>query len=173
MSLAQIASLIDSIITIGGGLCLLAFCPRFVAKISDPAKKRKTETLMKWGGLIMICSGFLLGIGKLAGTTDPATQAAEAINRSTPKMIDAITRFDRATAGPGQRVVIDQTVITMSAAQVSKATWDAFLPQLRKHVENSAVGKLPAQGITIIYRFHGSDGAVIGELTFLPPAKKP
>jgi hypothetical protein len=120
---------------------------------------------------VILC-GVLITLTKIGSLEDPATRAARMINNSSPKIVDAITRFDRAAPGPGLRVVIDQTLTTMRAAQIPKANREAAVPELRKKIENSVIGKLPAQGITIVYRYHCNDGALIGEVVLTPPAKK-
>jgi hypothetical protein len=168
----NLGSFIDCTITVALGLYFTLGRSRIVAKIIDPLKKEKAARVLKWTGPVVIVCGIVIAAAKLASVEDPATRAARMINSSSPKMVDAITRFDRATPEAGQRVVIDQTIITMTAAQVPKQAWEAFVPQLRKNIENSGIGKFPAQGLTIVYRYRGSDGILIGELVLTPPSKK-
>ena len=172
MSTQLIAWCIDCLIPIGIGLYLTLARPRIVAKIADPIKKGRTNRVLKICGPLVIASGLLIALTGIPASEVSAIQAAQMISTSMPKMVDTITRFDRATAGPGQRVVIEETVTTMRATDVSKEAWRRFLPELRKNITHSKFGWLPEKGITVVYRILGKDGVLIDDVTFTPANTK-
>lgn len=55
---------------------------------------------------------------------------------------------------------------------ILKSQCEAVVPELRRKIQNSGIGKLPAQGITIVYRYYDKDGALIGEVVLTPPSNK-
>jgi hypothetical protein len=103
----------------------------------------------------------------LTAYADPIVEAIKKLNEG-PKMVDSMTRFDRATAGPGQRLTIEETVVTVKASDISEEAWQNYLPQLRKNVLSSQIGMLTQRGITVVYRYYGNDGVLIHEVVFSP-----
>lgn len=172
MDLATIASFIDSAITVAVGLYVTVRGTHLAAKIADPAERQKRTRLFAWCGPGVMIIGLFMAYAKFLNIEDPATREANAIRRTLPRMVDAITRIDRVKAEPGQRLILDSTVTTMNAAQISKPGWEAFMPKLRKQIQSTGLDRLHADGITVVYRYYGKDGGLIGELVLAPPARK-
>jgi hypothetical protein len=174
MKFQLIVSLFGCLSGIGIGIFLLLALARkrVVWKTSDPAKKEKSERNLKNAAILAIIGGTIIGISNIPTIVvlsgDKAAQFARKLNESSPKQIDSITRFNKATAGPGQRVVVDETVM-LKASDVSEEAWQKFLPQLRQNVMNSQMGMLPAEGITLVIRYTDEDGAKFRDVEFLPP----
>jgi hypothetical protein len=164
----NIASLFDCLITIGIGLFLILGRFRITAGIRTPLKREQMVRALSWLGPVVIVVGALSGSATIFRIEDPAVRAVRTLNSSTPRMVDAITRFDHATAGPGRRVTIDETLITKKAADVNKVEWLIGAPLLQQNIRQSDLGKLTAQGVTIVYRYHGNDGVLIGEIECAP-----
>lgn len=175
MRIQLVASLFDCLSVIGIGIFIFLARKKVVAKMADPAKKVKVERVLKYAGILAIVGGFVGGltnIPRITSSRDKATQFARRLNKSCPRQIDSITRFDKATAGPGPRVIVDETVM-LKASDVSQEAWQKFLPQLKQNVMNSQMGELPAEGITLVIRYSDKDGARFHEVEFSPsrPAK--
>ena len=140
----------------------------------DPEKHalwlKKFGPMMRILGPIVILTGVITLINGLT-KEDLITQTIRELN-AAPKMVDQVTRFDRATANPGQRLTIEQTIITVKAADIPKTTWDSFVPQLRKNISSSKIGRLPSKGITVVYRYFGNDGKLVGEFIITPQDSK-
>ena len=170
MKYQLIASLFDCLSVIAIGVVILLARKRAVAKISDPAQKEKVGRILKYGGILAIIGGLISGITHIPAIVSPedrATQFARKLNESSPKQLDSITRFDKATAGPGPRVVVDETVM-LKASDVSEEAWEKFLPQLKQNVMHSQMGGLPAEGITLVIQYFDSDGVKFHDVEFPP-----
>ncbi|MDE3100419.1 MAG: hypothetical protein KGJ88_13195 [Verrucomicrobiota bacterium] len=166
-----IASLFDCLSVVAVGIFLLLARNRAVAKISDPARKEKVGRILKYAGILAIIGGLISGLTHIptfiASPDVRAAQFARKLNESSPKQLDSVTRFDKATAGPGPRVVVDETVM-LKASDLSEETWQKFLPQLKQNVMHSQMGELPAEGITLVIRYSDKDGAQIHDVEFSP-----
>ena len=170
MKLQLIAALFDCLSVIGIGIFMLLSRKRVAAKTPDPAKKVKTERWLKYCGILAIIGGAISGITHiptLISSGDEPAQFARRLNESSPKQLDSITRFDKATAGPGQRVVVDETVM-VKASDVTEEAWEKFLPKLRQNVMQSQMGSLPAKGITLVIRYSDKDGNKFHDVEFAP-----
>ena len=174
MNAQLIASLFDSLTIIGCGILLLLGRKRVVLKISDPAKKLKTERILKLCGILAIIGGTIIGLTHLPKSLSPTTPVSSAdlaarfaqkLNYSSPKQLDSITRFDQATVGPGPSVIVDE-ILMLKASDINEAAWQKFLPQLRQNVMNSQMGQLSAEGITLIIRYSDKDGAKFHDVEF-------
>jgi hypothetical protein len=179
MKAQLIATLFDSLTVIGGGIFFLLGRKRIVLKMSDPAKKLKTERTLKVCGILAIISGTIIGLANMAESMSPtssvssadlAARFAQKLNYSSPKQLDSITRFDQATVGPGPSVIVDE-ILMLKASDINEAAWQKFLPQLRQNVMNSQMGQLPAEGITLIIRYSDKDGAKFHDVEF--PSTQP
>ena len=172
MTTQGIAAIIDCTITIGLSIWLVLARPRIVAKILDPQKRARTDKLLRIAGPFAIVGGALTALSQIHSFEDRAEQAARFLNNSQTKMIDPITRFDGATAGPGERVVIEETIISITADQYPKAKWEALVPKIREKLGASNVAKLTGQGITVVIRYNDRNGLFIGEVVLTPTVSK-
>jgi hypothetical protein len=182
MNVQLIAPLFDSLTIIGCGIFLLLGRKRVVLKISDPAKKLKTESTLKLCGILAIIGGTIIGLAHMAesmspasstssvSTADLAARFAQKLNYSSPKQLDSITRFDQATVGPGPSVIVDE-ILMLKASDINDAAWQKFLPQLRQNIMNSQMGQLPAEGIALIIRYSDRDGVKFHDVEF--PSAQP
>lgn len=81
-------------------------------------------------------------------------------------MIDEITRLDKATAGPGKRLTVDVTIISLKASDIDRNVWNTtVIPKLKEGILASGVASVLRTGNTVTYRYTGSDGALIDELS--------
>src|SRR5689334_19400298 len=106
----------NGIIPLFGGIyaTLLAFgyLPR---RSKNPEKL--AVWMKRWGpiirvlGPVVILSGVITLVSGLT-QQDPITETIRELN-AAPKMVDQVTRLDLATAGPGQRITINHTIISM------------------------------------------------------------
>jgi hypothetical protein len=91
------------------------------------------------------------------------------LNQSAQKMVDPVTRFDRATAGPGQRITFEHTVMSLTASQVGIDAWLKFTKDLRRSIyKQEEVRRLLRRKVTLVYRYTDTNGALVGELEVLP-----
>ena len=156
---------------LGGIYCTLLAFGYLPRKVKDP--ERLALWRRKFGGIMRIVGPFVALSGVITlfnGLTaeDVITKTVRQINADTPKMMDQITRLDRAEAGPGRSIFITQTIQAFKASEIDRRAWQNFLPQFRKNVANSVVGRMPSKGITVIYRFYGKDGVFLDDVKFAP-----
>ncbi len=161
----------DSLILLGGGLYLLFVRKSMVAKVVEPARKAKIDLLFKLAGPAMMLGGIVLLSTQLGNADNRVRRYAQEFSAGAPRMVDDQTRLDRATAGPGHRVVLHHTVTRLKANEVDRSAWQrSVVPQLRQNVLNSRMNDVLGRGITLVYRYSGSDGVLIDEVVFVPPA---
>jgi hypothetical protein len=130
------------------------------------------------GALIIAASlgGIVKNIGKMAvqsitptaenreqNLIDGLKKAAKELNKNTPKMIDADTRMDAATIGPGLRININYTLPKHAAGEVGA---DQVIQYVRSTLENYACNKknmkiLMQWGAVIAYTYHAKDQTLI------------
>ena len=130
------------------------------------------------GALIVVAS--LAGIGKNVGKLavqssaltaenkepdliDELRKAANELNKNTPRMIDADTRMDPATIGPGLRININYTLPKHAAGEIDA---DQLVQYVRPTLENYACNKknmkiLMQWGAVIAYSYHAKDQTLI------------
>lgn len=170
MTSGQIATLLDCAIPLGIGIFLVLSRRRFVAGISDPGKRERTDRALRIAGPLVVVGSALTAFAQFLAYEGPAELAARQLNASGSTMVDSVTRFDRATAGPGQQVVIDETITTITSAQFPPDKWEAAVPELRKRIGASKAAKLSERGIKVVYRFYDKNGILIGEIALAPSA---
>jgi hypothetical protein len=96
-------------------------------------------------------------------------QVATEITRETPKMIDEVTRLDKATVDGANEITVDFTITSFAGKDVDKKKWDDLaVPMLKANIKNSIFGSLLKQGVGVKYRYHGNDGIFFAELVFDP-----
>jgi hypothetical protein len=130
--------------------------------ISQRFRNARSRTkVVLWTSILVLIAGF--GAQK----NNPEAQLAAAVKElnAAPRMVDAVTRLDRATQGPGMHLTIDETIVTTNAADISKEVWQRAVPKLRQQMRTGAAGKILAAGVSVTYRYYGKDGVLIGEVS--------
>jgi len=173
LSSAGGTSVVTRVISLLGGLLFLSAIPAGVIALCGIPKHGCRYLL--WRGLVGILVPVLL-----IGMAIPAflkvrslaahayvQNAATTLNKDAPKMIDEITRLDKAVAGPGNRLTVDVTIVTFKAADIDREVWNTqVLPNLKKGILGSPLAAvLQQQAGTLTYRYFGSDGVKIDELS--------
>ena len=97
-------------------------------------------------------------------------QAEVQINSTAPKMVDAETRLDGATAGPGRRLKYGYTVVRYKASEIDMNSWrNQVAPDIKRNVRNAeGMRYLFEIGTTVTYRYSGSDGVFVDEIVVTP-----
>lgn len=146
-------------------------------KPKDPVKHelwlKKFGPMMRiLAPLIIVTGAVTLGFGLLK---DDSIQAkARELNLLAPKMIDPVTRFDNATAGPGQRITLHYTVTSIKSSQITPEVWAKFSRELKQAVFKGAdVKRLHRKNIIQVFRYNDANGLFIGELVILPSDPAP
>lgn len=166
-------SVVTRVISLIGGLLFLSAVPAGVIALCGIPKHGCRYLL--WRGLVgVLVPVLLIGMAipaflKVRSLAAHAyvQNAAKTLNKDAPKMIDEITRLDKAVAGPGNRLTVDVTIVTFKAADIDREVWNAqIVPDLKKGILGSPLAKvLQQQAGTLTYRYFGSDGVKIDELS--------
>ncbi len=139
------------------------------------------NVLYKFGiifGLVIASSGGDIGevLGKRAFASEKPTkqeiestlveaykEAAKQINAGVPRLIDSETRLDKASVGPGPKVVYHHTFINYSSKKLTAEKLQKSLrPEVTGKVCSSADMKASLQyGGSYVYSYSGNDGAEI------------
>ena len=88
------------------------------------------------------------------------THAAEQINAGGPKMVDADTRLDRASAGPGAQLTYHYTFTTFNASDIDREyLLRTFRPRIVQSVcHDASMLASMTFGATYWYSYTSSDG---------------
>lgn len=88
------------------------------------------------------------------------TQAAEQINSRSPQMVDADTRLDRASAGPGAQLTYHYTFTSFKAVDIDREyLLRTYRPRIVQSVCNDAAMVTSMNlGATYFYLYNSSDG---------------
>jgi hypothetical protein len=157
-------------IVCGAYASLLAYgyLPR---KPKDPVRlevwRRRFGPTMKLLSPLIILFGTVTLVSALL-TDDSIAAKVQELNRIAPKMVDKVTRFDRATSGPGQLITFDHTVMNITADQVSLELWAKYTKELRRNLATAETRRLQHKKVTLIYRYYDVKGLLIGELEIAP-----
>lgn len=92
------------------------------------------------------------------------------LNRALPRQVDAETRLDQVSAGPGPRLTYSYTLIHRNGASVDIEQFNAGMqPQLRRAVcgQTNMAGLLRA-GVSLAYSYRGSDGKFVSLIEVEP-----
>ncbi len=92
------------------------------------------------------------------------------LNRSLPRQVDAETRLDQVSAGPGPRLTYSYTLIHRAGVSVDVEQFNAGMqPQLRRSVcsQSNMAGLLRA-GVSLAYSYRGSDGKFVSLIEVSP-----
>lgn len=163
---------ITRVISIIGGLLFLSAIPAGV--IALVGIRQHGCRYLLWRGLVGILVPTLLialavpaflKVRSLAGAAQ-LQSIAKTLNEGAPKMIDEITRLEKATVGPGKRLTVDVTITSLKAADIDRAVWNSVvIPKLKEGILASTIVSVLRTGNTLTYRYTGSDGALIDEVS--------
>jgi hypothetical protein len=159
----------DNMMQVLVGLFLVFGRGFIVGQIKDPTRKNKINRLLKiTGPVVLICAVFV-AVGGFARKDAQLEELAQAVNASAPKVVDEVTRLDRATAGPGRRLTYHMT-ISISQSEFNLNEWkQKTLPAIRTNtLEQEATRALLKAGITVVLRYSSKDAAYLDETVFTP-----
>jgi hypothetical protein len=158
---------LDSIIQLIVGLFLVFGRGLIVGRIKDPTRRDKVNRLLKVTGPIVLGCALFVAIGGFVRKDAQLEQLAQAVNASAPKVVDEVTRLDRATAGPGRRLTYHMT-ISISQSEFNLSEWkQKTLPAVRSNtLEQEATRSLLKAGITVVIRYSSKDGTYLDETIF-------
>lgn len=91
-------------------------------------------------------------------------EAARIINSSTPKMVDATTRLDKAEAGPGSRLTYFYTFPKYKSTDLNNNWLQEEVRQavIKSVCTNNDMLKTIQHGATYVYSYNGNDNFKIG-----------
>jgi hypothetical protein len=99
-------------------------------------------------------------------------EAALAVNRKAPIQVDALTRLEGATAGPGKNFRYTYTVLDQSNRLLNLNS-----SRLRTMMEptvhqgfctSDSMKHMRSNGVTVIYEYHDEGGRLIGSIAVSP-----
>lgn len=158
-------ALLDTVLVVGALLFVLAKRDLILGKITDTNRKARAARALNIVAPLALLLTIISGATRLLPTSAAEDVAAE-INSKLPRKIDELTRLDAAKAESPTRLVLEHTVTSLRAAQISPESWERFKPQLLRQITEkpSVVGGLSQKGVTVIYRYRDAEGHLIGEL---------
>lgn len=117
----------------------------------------------------MLGCALFVAIGGFVRKDAQVEQLAQAVNATAPKVVDEVTRLDRATAGLGRRLTYHMT-ISISQAEFNLGEWkQKTLPTIRTNtLEQDATRSLLKAGITVALRYSSNEGTYLDETIFTP-----
>ena len=138
-----------------------------VGRIKDETRKNKINRLLKITGPIVLGCAVFVAIGGSIKKDGQLEQIAQAVNASAPKIVDEVTRLDRATTGPGRRLVYHMT-ISIPQSGFDRTEWkEKTVPVIRNNtMEQDGSRALLKAGITIAIRYSSEDGIFLDEIIF-------
>lgn len=97
-------------------------------------------------------------------------QASDRVNRQLPMMIDRDTRADSTITGPGKKWTYLYTLVSLDSAEVTEQQLKETLASNLKNGVCTAKETrfFSDNGVTIVYKFRGKDGGMIGDVTIVP-----
>ena len=97
-------------------------------------------------------------------------QSSNKVNSSLPMMVDKGTRLDSTLPGPGKKITYLYTTLSMQSSEVTQQRLQQRLGvRIRNSVCTSKDMKVFLDnGVQIVYRYRGSDGGIIGDVTVNP-----
>ena len=138
------------------------------------------------GAIVAIIVAVLVGglAGKVVTQTAVAPTAEDVLPKMVagvaqmaPKMVDADTRVDRASAGPGKRFTYHYTLVNypapgQNASEILGRAKDLEALMIKNTCANAATKPIRALGITVAYEYSSKDGKRLLEVE-VPPEKCP
>ncbi|EGR2914608.1 hypothetical protein DLH88_24580 [Vibrio parahaemolyticus] len=106
-------------------------------------------------------------VEKQAKINEALNKAAQQINATTPTMVDAETRLDKASLGEDARLIYHYTLINVDPQNVDKS-WvkttlrDSVLPSVCSNDKMISSIKF---GVNFEYSYSGSNGVYLGSFT--------
>ena len=94
-------------------------------------------------------------------------QASNQLNSRLPMMVDKDTRLESTMPGPGKKWTYLYTLVSMRSTEVTQQQIkDVLGPTIKNGVCTSKEMQVFVKnGVQIVYRYRGSDGAIIGDVT--------
>lgn len=157
----------DNVMQLLVGLFLVFGRGFIVGRIKDPTRRIKIDRLLKVTGPIVLGCAVFVAVAGFMRRDQQLEKVAQAVNLSAPKIVDEVTRLERATAGPGRRLTYHMT-ISISEAEFDRAGWkQKTLPAIRTNtLEQDATRTLLNAGITVVIRYSSKEGAYLEETIF-------
>jgi hypothetical protein len=122
--------------------------------------------------LALLSTGTVLAQSSAAELFDERwlAETAADLSRSLPQQIDAETRLDGVTAGPGRRLNYRYTLVNRNRTSVDVESFNANMqPLLRASICGKAgMQGLLKNGVTLAYNYLGGDGKLISMIEILP-----
>jgi hypothetical protein len=90
------------------------------------------------------------------------------LNRSAPLTLDADTRLDRVTSGPGHRLSYHYTLMSVQSKAFKRAEFQKLIrePLQAKLCGSKEMRSFLVRGVTISYDYLGKDGNRLGAARF-------
>jgi hypothetical protein len=84
-------------------------------------------------------------------------------------MIDEVTRLDGAVIEAGDRLIISETIVSLTADEIDRAAWNKnAVPAFRAAFAKTQLVPLVRNGATVVYRYYGKDKKLFAELVYEP-----
>lgn len=92
------------------------------------------------------------------------------MNRRTPVTLDADTRLDSVTAGPGHRLSYHYTLTSVQSKDIKRAEFQKLIraPLQARLCESTEMSGFLRNGVTISYTYRSADGRNLGGTQFTP-----
>ena len=170
MTADQIASLADGAILAGGGLLLILSRTRISRRISDPAKKKHTDSIVVGIGPLLVLFGLLSCVWQYSQFETALEAAARELNAKAPYMVADGLRFDGASVYPANKLTYIFTFVGIATDEFDRSGWNANQkPQTEKAMlEIPVIQQFLKQGIAVSYRFKSSDRTILDHVDLLP-----
>ena len=157
----------------------MAFGYALIGLMSAPRKKSSLEivlTIAAW--LVGVWAGTTIyqyvhdrwETGQVVQTLD---QASADQNKQLPKMVDAITRLDSTSAGPGKIFRYRYTLIPNGLLDKAKL-FDMLRPGIvEAYRTNPGLATFRDNGVTMVYDYFDQSGNALGEIQVGPKDLSP
>ena len=160
------------IIGLAGGIALLTAIPAGIVALIGISRHGPARLL--WKGLIglgvsVLCIAMAIPAVLKVRQNALANGFAQGVNSKAPRMIDQVTRLDRAQARGDGAVVIYETILSFEVTDANRSAWRVKVrPALRAQVEKSETMNAVRKGLPVIFNFSDKNGAFINEVGFGP-----
>ena len=129
------------------------------------------STLAQAGPFSNLMGSFAGGIGEGDGSRNldqTLASVSEHLNRSAPLTLDADTRLDRVTSGPGHRLSYHYTLTSVQSKAFKRAEFQKLIrePLQAKLCSSKEMRGFLMRGVTISYDYLGNDGNRLGAARF-------
>lgn len=129
------------------------------------------STLAQAGPFNNFMGSYAGGISEGDGSRDLDQTLANVsayLNRSAPLTLDADTRLDRVTSGPGHRLSYHYTLTSVQSKAFKRAEFQKLIrePLQAKVCSSKEMRGFLVRGVTLSYDYHGNDGHRLGAARF-------